>query len=145
MSPPAGRLQNCTMLFAERLRDESCSVGDDFRFNEDHSSLTPQREGNYFVFVKVNLTCVHKCPAGLLRLDVGGKMSCELRLPDKADTALVSKQCWTVQRLGTEGLQTDMTVFSEGQQDNYRLDNWRLELETSGWGMFLVGTDDRTL
>lgn len=124
---------NCTMLFAERLHGESRSVGDYFRFNEDHSSLTPQREGNYFVYVNVNLTCVHKCSAGLLRLDVGGKMSCELRLPDKTDTAPVSKQCWTVQRLGTEGLQTDMTVFSEGQ-----LGDWMLELETSGWGMFLV-------
>lgn len=121
------------MLFTERFRGESRSVGKDFGFNEHQSALTPRREGNYFMYVNVNLTCVHQCAAGLLRLDVGGKMNCELQLPAKADTEPVSKQCWTVQRLGTEGLQTDMTVFSEGQ-----LDNWRLELETSGWGMFLV-------
>lgn len=134
MCPPAGELLNRTVTFAERLYGESSSVGPNFRFKEDHSLLTPLIEGNYFMFIKVNLTCVHRCAAGRLRLDVGDKLSCELLLPVKEDDKVpVSKQCWTVQKLGRKGLQTTMTVFSEKQQDN-----WRLERDTSGLGMFLV-------
>lgn len=131
MSPPAGKLLNCTVTLTERLHRDSRSVGPNFRFGEDTNLLTPLIEGNYFMFVKVNLTCVHRCAAGRLRLDVGDKLSCELLLP--VGTDMVSKQCWTVQRLGRKGLQTTMTVFSEQQ-----LENWKLEADTSGVGMFLV-------
>lgn len=133
MSPPAGELQNRTVTFAERLYGDSSSVGPNFHFKEDQSLLTPLIEGTYFMFVKVNLTCVHHCAAGRLRLDVSDKLSCELLLPVKSDKVPVSRQCWTVQRLGRKGLQTTMTVFSEEQ-----LGNWRLERDTSGLGMFLV-------
>lgn len=131
MSPPAGELLNRTVTLSERLDGHSRSVGPSFRFGEDSSLLTPLIEGNYFMFVKVNLTCVHRCKAGRLRLDVSDKLSCEILLPVKTDR--VSKQCWTVQRLGRKGLQTTMTVFSEEQ-----LENWKLEQDTSGLGMFLV-------
>lgn len=134
MSPPAGELLNRTVTFEERLHGESRSVGSNFHFKQDHSSLTPLIEGNYFLFVKVNVTCVdRRCAAGRLRLDVGEQLSCELLLPVKSDKVPVSKQCWTVQRLSSKGLQTTMTVFSEEP-----LDNWRLERDTSGLGMFLV-------
>lgn len=133
VSPPAGELLNRTVTFQEKLRGESRSVGPNFHFQQDHSVLRPLIKGNYFMFVKVSLTCVNRCAAGRLRLDVGDKLSCEIHLPAKSDKVPVSKQCWTVQGLDGNGLQTTMTVFHEES-----LENWRLETDTSGLGMFLV-------
>lgn len=110
---------------------QGTSVGSNFAFNEDQSTLMPKRVGTYFMYINMNLTCTHKCSAGVLKVKVDNKLTCEIELPDVADTRTVTRQCWTVKKFNSESLLAQMTVPKEG------LGNWKLEL-SSGWGMFLV-------
>lgn len=117
------------MHWASVLHGEGSSVGSNFVFNEDQNSLMPRRVGNYFMYINMNLSCTHKCNAGVLKVKVNNKLTCEIELPD--DNRTVSRQCWTVKKFEGESLLAQMTVPEEG------LKNWKLEL-SSGWGMFLV-------
>lgn len=108
------------------------SVGSNFVFNEEQHSLTPVKAGTYFIYIELNLTCTYTCNKGLLSVRVGDKLTCEVELPDMADTTPVSKKCWMVSQLDGQRLLTQMTVPKEG------LENWRLELSGSRLGMFLV-------
>lgn len=107
------------------------SVGSKFEFDRDQHSLKPRQTGNYFIYTELKLTCTYQCKAGLLRVMVGDKLTCEVELPEKADTIPVSKKCWTVSLVEGEGLVTKMIAPKE-------LQNWRLEMNSSGLGMFLV-------
>lgn len=119
------------MRWASIAHGEGASVGSNFIFNEDQNTLMPKYKGTYFMYINMNLTCTHKCSAGILRVKVGDKLNCEIELPVVADNRTVNKQCWTVKTFDSERLLAQMTVPKEG------LENWKLEL-SSGWGMFLV-------
>lgn len=110
---------------------EGTPVGSNFVFNKDQNTLMPQRAGTYFMYINMNLTCTHKCSAGVLKVKVDDKLTCEIELPVVADNRTVTRQCWTVQKFDRKSLLAQMTVPEEG------LENWKLEL-SSGWGMFLV-------
>lgn len=131
-SPPVGKLENTTMVWAKVFQGEGSSVGRNFLFDSDQQSMMPSRAGTYFIFINLNLTCTHRCSAGLLTVHVGNKITCNVHLPELADTTPVSKKCWTVSRIGSEKLVSVMTVPKEG------LNDWKLELTGSGFGMFLV-------
>lgn len=107
-------------------------MGSNFDFNKDQNSLMPKRAGTYFMYINMNLTCTHKCSAGILKVKVDDKLTCEIELPDVADNRTVTRQCWTVKKFDTERLLAQMTVPEKG------LTNWKLQ-GSSGWGMFLVG------
>ena len=127
--PPAGTLNNSTMELDRVVYGTGESVGSNYEFNREHYSLKPLQEGNYFIYVELNLTCTNICAQGLLSVHVEDKLTCEVDLRENATQA--SKKCWTVSHLGQQKLFTQMTV-SKG------LENWKLELTGSGLGMFLV-------
>lgn len=106
------------------------SVGSNFEFDEDQHSLKLLREGTYFMYIDLNLTCTYNCAPGLLSVRVDNKLTCEVELP--ADSTHVSKKCWTVSQIDEQKLLTQMTVPKKGLQ------NWKLELSGSGLGIFLV-------
>ncbi|XP_059191924.1 uncharacterized protein LOC131973841 [Centropristis striata] len=108
------------------------SVGSNFEFDSQQHSLTPKEAGTYFIYIELSLTCTHNCSSGHLSVHVGDKLTCEVELPDRVDSTPVSRKCWTVSQLQKEKLLTQMTVPKE-------LENWKLELGSSGLGMFLVG------
>lgn len=132
MSPPAGDLKTSTMRLVSFEYGEGTSVGSNFIFNAHQNSLMPKRVGTYFIYIDLNLTCTYNCSAGLLRVQVGDKLTCEVELPAVADSTVVTRKCWTVSQIQGGELLTQMTVPKEG------LENWRLETSGSGLGMFLV-------
>ncbi|XP_061588060.1 uncharacterized protein LOC133452616 [Cololabis saira] len=123
-------LDNGTLKWATIKYGEGTSVGSNFEFNPNQHSLRPKQAGTYFIYISVNVSCSFKCKAGKLRLIVSDKLSCDVDLT--ANTASVSKKCWTVTRLNGEGLITSTIVPKEGLKD------WKLELPGSQFGMFLV-------
>ncbi|XP_036950224.1 uncharacterized protein LOC119017562 [Acanthopagrus latus] len=127
----SGKVTNFTMPWARVDYGAGDSVGSNFVFDSDQHSLKPRKAGSYFIYIDLNLTCTFRCKAGLLRVMVGDKLTCEVELPEKADEIPVSKKCWTVSLVQDQGLVTKMTV-PEGLQ------NWRLEMNSSGLGMFHV-------
>ncbi|KAI4832073.1 hypothetical protein KUCAC02_015056 [Chaenocephalus aceratus] len=128
----SSKLQNSTMELSQIEYGAGLSVGSNFQFEEGTHSLKAKQVGYYFIYINLNLTCTYQCSAGLLSVRLGDKLTCEVELPALADTTPVSRKCWTVSRLDGQKLFTQMTVPKEGLQ------NWRLELNTSGLGMFLV-------
>ncbi|XP_026159287.1 uncharacterized protein LOC113128288 [Mastacembelus armatus] len=127
----SSELQNHTMPWTLVHYSSVSSLGSNFNFDSKQHTLTPEKVGTYFMYIDLNLTCTYKCNAGLLTLQVGDKMTCEVALPAVADSKPVSKKCWAVSRIDGQKLYTQMTV-SEG------LKEWELKLDSSGFGMFLV-------
>lgn len=125
-------LKNSTMSWAKVYHGSWESVGSNFDFDQTQHSLRPKQEGTYFMYIDLNLTCTYtnNCNAGLLKVHVGDKLTCEVELP--VHSASVSRKCWTVSWLSDEKLFTQMTVPEGG------LNNWKLELNSSGFGVFLV-------
>lgn len=128
-------LKTSTMHWASVAYGEGTSVGSNYLFDENQHSLTPKRKGTYFMYIELSLTCTFDCTGGLLNVrvanDQGDKLTCEVELP--AHSRRVSRKCWTVSQLdGDQKLVTQMTVPKEGLQ------NWKLELHASGFGMFHV-------
>ncbi|XP_026214704.1 uncharacterized protein LOC113161376 [Anabas testudineus] len=128
----SSKLENSTMHWAEFHQGEGRSVGKNFLFDRVQQSLTPSNVGTYFMYINLNLTCTYKCSAGLLTVRVNDKLTCDVQLPEMASTTPVSRKCWTVSRIANENLITKMIVPKEG------LKYWKLELNSSGFGMFLV-------
>lgn len=127
--PPAAILSNITLKWSSIPYGAGSTVGSNFIFDEEQHSLRPQNEGMYFIYTQLKFTCTHKCKAGHLSIDVGGKLTCQVEF--KAGTAPVSKKCWTVAHLDGEKLLTYMTASNT-------LQDWKLEHDGSELGMFLV-------
>lgn len=118
------------MKWAPVAYGEGDSIGNKFIFKHDQNSLNPRQMGTYFMYIEVNLTCTFNCTAGVLKLHVGDKLTCNVNLP--AHTRSVSEKCFTVTPLDTKELVTQMVV------PKHELENWKLEMTGSGLGMFLV-------
>lgn len=132
LSPPTGELKNYTMPWASVSYGPGDSVGSNFDFNKDQCLLRPKKAGSYFMYIDLKLSCIFTCNPGLLSVNVGDKLTCEVNLPASADKTPVSRKCWTVSHIDGQGLVTQMTVPQQGLQ------NWKLDLNGSGFGMFLV-------
>ncbi|XP_040002475.1 uncharacterized protein LOC120800437 [Xiphias gladius] len=128
----SSELKNSTMHWAPVYYGAGMSVGSNFLFNPEQQSLKPERSGMYFMYIDLNFTCTYTCEAGLLSVSVGSKLTCEVELPVSNSSTPVSKKCWAVTQMDGEKLFTQMTVPEKGLQ------HWKLTLETSGFGMFLV-------
>ncbi|XP_041790072.1 uncharacterized protein LOC121604578 [Chelmon rostratus] len=125
-------LKTSTMKWAPVAYGAGTSVGSNFLFDAHQNSLKPERVGTYFMYVELNLTCTYNCTAGLLSVQVGDKLTCKVELPAVADATPVTRKCWTVSQVDRQKLFTQMTVPKEGLQD------WKLELSSSRFGMYLV-------
>ncbi|XP_071399544.1 uncharacterized protein [Centroberyx affinis] len=127
------KLKNSTMQWAAVEYGEGNSVGSHFDFDSRHHSLKPKKEGHYFMYLDLVLTCTsYQCKAGVLTVSLGDKLTCSVQLPEEAESP-VSRKCWTVERMdGQTPLVAQMTVPQGG------LENWKLELKGSKLGMFLV-------
>lgn len=129
LRPDTAILGNMTMEWSPTFYGDGETIGSNYIYDKAQHTLKPQREGMYFIYIQLNLTCTHKCSAGVLSINVGNKLTCHVDLPEK--NRPVSKKCWTVARLGVDKLLTHMTVSKA-------LPNWKLESTGSELGMFLV-------
>ncbi|XP_054897644.1 uncharacterized protein LOC129367316 [Poeciliopsis prolifica] len=126
------KLDNTTMSWGVVDSVEGKSVGSNFEYDPLKRSLTPSKRGVYFMYIQVTVNCTHKCHAGVLKLEVGNKLTCHVELTDDVEKLPVSKKCWTVTELKNEDLIAQMTVPKNVPH------NWILDTETSGLGLFLV-------
>ncbi|XP_031145096.1 uncharacterized protein LOC116042829 [Sander lucioperca] len=127
----SSELKNSTMPWAPVHYATRESVGSNFLFDAKQHWLKAEQEGTYFIYIELNLTCIYDCNAGIVSVNVGDKLTCEVELPAVADSKPVSRKCWTVSQLNGQKLFTQMIV-PKGLQD------WKLELSSSKFGMFLV-------
>ncbi|XP_041838178.1 uncharacterized protein LOC121637895 [Melanotaenia boesemani] len=123
-------LLNATLNWTPVHYGEGTSLGSNYEFNNDQFSLKPRREGSYFMYINLKVTCIAKCKAGVLNLNVANKLTCDVEL--SAHKTSVSKKCWTVSPLLGESMVIKMTVPEEGLQ------NWKLDMPDSSFGIFLV-------
>ncbi|XP_014885499.1 uncharacterized protein LOC106945981 [Poecilia latipinna] len=132
LNPTQSKLDNTTMSWKISSYGERKSIGSNFQYDESKRSLTPSKKGTYFMYIQVTVNCTHKCEAGVLKLEVTGKLTCNVELTDDVEKTPVSKKCWTVTELGNDDLITQMTVSKKTKE------NWSLDQDRSGLGVFLV-------
>ncbi|XP_039860764.1 uncharacterized protein LOC120717034 [Simochromis diagramma] len=123
------KLGNSTMQWKSISYGKRTTVGSNFVFDPERHSLTPVQDGAYFMYVELNFTCTSICNAGVLTVKVGDELTCKVELPE--GILPVSRKCWTVAQLKNQGMLTQMTV-QKGLED------WKLELQSSGFGIFLI-------
>ncbi|KAL7845165.1 hypothetical protein AOLI_G00233570 [Acnodon oligacanthus] len=112
------------------------TVGSGYTYNSNHGTLAVEREGSYFLYTQLNMSCVHQCNSGSLTLTFvnqdNEQLSCTVKLPAKHWDPVVRK-CWTV----IPHLEKKSRLLARISLDT-DLKNWQLDLNSSGFGMFLV-------
>ncbi|XP_053182870.1 uncharacterized protein LOC128366209 [Scomber japonicus] len=126
-------LKNYTMSFAAVKYGLGQSVGSNFVFDSNKQSLQVKRTGTYFMYIDLKLTCTSTCNTGLLRVRLDKDLlTCEVELSAE-DPTPKSRKCWTVSQIHENTpLLAQMEIPKEG------LKNWKLELNSSKFGVFLV-------
>lgn len=131
LQPKSTELLNGTLNWTPIDYAAGKTIGSNYDFSEQQSTLKPKRDGTYFMYINVKVTCVAKCKAGILNLSVKDKLSCDVELAEGKTS--VSKKCWTVSTLLEErSMVIEMTVPKTG------LLNWALDINSSSFGVFLV-------
>ncbi|KAL6482429.1 hypothetical protein MHYP_G00105090 [Metynnis hypsauchen] len=113
------------------------TVGPGYTYKSNQGKLIVEREGSYFLYTQLNLSCVYQCAEESLTLtflnqDNNEQLSCTVKLPAKHRDPVVRK-CWTVipHLEKKNGVMARITTATS-------LKNWQLDLNSSGFGMFLV-------
>lgn len=120
------------MSWAVKEFGEGTSKGSLFDFYPGLQCLQPKREGMYFLYLNLNFTCTLRnyCSSGRLTVQVADKLTCEVDL--RSDEPRHTAKCWAVTHIKSQKLLAHMIVPTTG------LNNWKLELNSSGLGAFLV-------
>ncbi|TTE81758.1 hypothetical protein Baya_14968 [Bagarius yarrelli] len=131
-----GEIKNGNMLWKPLKYGNSSTVGSSYSYDSVNAVLTMNQEGAYFLYTQLNLTCVNVCSEGTLtvtfEVDRNVVLSCSLHLSSMTFHPAVEK-CWTV-----------IPQLSKGSRLLARIHltmspkKWRLDLNHSGFGMFLV-------
>lgn len=163
--PSSYKMQNFAYLEATKseLKNESMhwkpvnygeikTVGSLYNFNQIQHVLTVKEQGSYFLYVTLTFSCTHVCDPA--QFDVtfpkdtspavksGDQhpspwLTCSVRLSqDKGrENASVTKTCWNVVTFpeNENRLLAIAKIVLEGKQHN-----WKLELNHSGFGIFLI-------
>ena len=110
------------------------SVGSLFDFNQDYHSIRTTRDGHYFIYIQLKLTCsTLDCDAGRFTVSIGDRLTCNFELPEWKEKTPVYQKCWQVTRMDKEmRLLTQMTA----QQQLYK---WTIDVNASEQGIYLVG------
>ncbi|XP_059902412.1 uncharacterized protein LOC132453522 [Gadus macrocephalus] len=134
LQPDSPDLKNGTMRWTAASRGAGTSVGSLFDFNPDHHSIRTTRDGHYFIYIELKLTCsTQECDAGRFTVSIGDRLTCNFELPEWKETTPVYRKCWQVTRMdnGTR-LVTQMTAQQQ-------LNKWRIDVAASEQGIYLVG------
>ncbi|XP_051560135.1 uncharacterized protein LOC127444663 [Myxocyprinus asiaticus] len=118
------------------------SIGSMYSYEKNQRVLNVNEAGSYFLYVQLTFSCTHICPAGqfttsFYNQDNKKQLTCTVSLPKMPDmngSLPVSRTCWHVITLPEQKSRLlAKTEFSE-----QTLNNWKLDLNDSGFGMFLV-------
>nr|XP_055062569.1 uncharacterized protein LOC129445382 [Misgurnus anguillicaudatus] len=124
---------------------EGESIGSLYQYEEKQSVLNVMASGSYFLYAKLTFYCVHVCPPAHFNVIFYDQLetkqlTCSVSLPDYSNSNAshpVTRTCWqVVTLLKKESRLLAKTEFTEELTEKQK--NWRLELNDSGFGMFLV-------
>ncbi|CAL8354593.1 unnamed protein product [Boreogadus saida] len=134
LQPDSPDLKNGTMRWTAASRGAGTSVGSLFDFNPAHHSIRTTRDGHYFIYIELKLTCsMLNCDAGRFTVSIGDRLTCNFELPQWKETTPVYQKCWQVTRMDKETrLVTQMTAQKQ-------LDKWTIDVAASEQGIYLVG------
>ncbi|XP_051982132.1 uncharacterized protein LOC127643422 [Xyrauchen texanus] len=118
------------------------SIGSMYSYEKKDRVLTVKAAGSYFLYVQLTFTCTHICPSSQFTASFydqheNKQLTCTVSLPNMPDmngSLPVNRTCWRVITfLEKESSLLAKTTFSE-----QNLVNWKLDLNNSGFGMFVV-------
>ncbi|ROL54825.1 hypothetical protein DPX16_23277 [Anabarilius grahami] len=114
------------------------TVGSLYTYDENQKVLNVKESGSYFLYVQLSLSCKGICQPGQFTVSFYNllnrkELTCTVSLPDGNGNEPVRRTCWRVVTFPENG--NRLMAKSEIQG---KLDNWTLEMNDSGFGMFLV-------
>ncbi|KAK2909520.1 hypothetical protein Q8A67_005357 [Cirrhinus molitorella] len=114
------------------------SIGSLYSFDKKQNVLDVKESGSYFLYVQLNFSCTGRCPSGQFTVTFYNQhnikeLTCSVSLPEWSEETPQSQTCWRVVTF----LENQNRLFAKSTI-NVTLDNWKLELNDSGFGMFLV-------
>ncbi|XP_072513259.1 uncharacterized protein [Salminus brasiliensis] len=131
----AGVMSKGVMAWEPIPYGEGQTMGSGYSYNPTQRMLTVKHEGSYFLYVQLNLSCIFQCSNEVLTITFEDhnrveQLSCTMELLGN-QTAV--KKCWTV----IPHLEKNSRLLAK-IHSNKELKNRRLEVNSSGFGMFLV-------
>ncbi|XP_027008779.2 uncharacterized protein LOC113646613 [Tachysurus fulvidraco] len=133
-TPKNSEVKNASMLWEPMKYLNSSTIGSSYSFDSTNGVLKVNRDASYFLYIQLNLTCVHRCGQGTLSVTFASDKDNELLTCSIHLSAItIVKKCWTV-----------IPHLSKGTQLNARMHGfvaprgWSLDLNHSGFGMFLI-------
>lgn len=133
----AGELKDGNMFWTDIMYGSTSSIGSGYSYKSGEAFLTVLKDGPYFLYTQLNLTCIGVCSNGSVSItfydEKSELLSCELDLSTPPYIPMV-KKCYTVIPRLTNG--TRITAKMQNKLES--VDGWKLDLNHSGFGMFLV-------
>ena len=121
------------MRWSVQSRGAGTSVGSLFVFHAVHHTISATRDGHYFIFIELKLTCTANCDAGRFTVSVDDRLTCTFELPQSAVKTPEYRKCWQVTWMEKDTrLITKMTAEKQ-------LDKWAIDVAASKQGIYLVG------
>ncbi|XP_016112901.1 uncharacterized protein [Sinocyclocheilus grahami] len=114
------------------------TIGSLYSYEKNQNVLTINESGSYFLYVQLNFSCTGRCPSGQFTVSFYNKhnsveLPCTVSLPERSKETPHSQTCWRVVTFQENGNRLMVKSQVEGT-----LNNWKLEMNDSGFGMFLV-------
>lgn len=135
---PAGELKTGVMAWETFAYGKGQTIGSRYSYEEKQNVLNIKEGGTYFLYVQLNFSCTGRCPSGQFTVSFYNKhnseeLSCTVSLPVWSEEAPHSQTCWRVVTFP----ENENRLMAKSQTEG-TLDNWKLEMNDSGFGMFLV-------
>lgn len=113
---------------------KTTTVGSRYNYNSLHHALTLLEEGTYFLYTELKLSCVGPCATGFLSVTFEDQLrqhlTCSLHLTHPGP---LEKKCWVVIPNLPKGHRLMARMHADVLPQG-----WQLDLNHSGFGMFLV-------
>ncbi|XP_067259420.1 uncharacterized protein [Chanodichthys erythropterus] len=114
------------------------TVGSLYTYDENQKVLNVKESGSYFLYVQLSLSCKADCQSGQFTVSFQNQkemkeLTCTVSLPERNGDEPVSRTCWRVVTFPENGNRLLAKSEFQGKKDN-----WALEMNDSGFGMFLV-------
>ncbi|KAM9454987.1 uncharacterized protein Hap1MRO34_020761 [Clarias gariepinus] len=130
-------LKDGNMFWTDIMYGSTSSIGSGYSYKSGEAFLTVRKDGPYFLYTQLNLTCIGVCTNGSVIItfydEKSELLSCELDLSTPPYKPIV-KNCYTVIPRLTNGTR----ITAKMQTELESVDGWKLDLNHSGFGMFLV-------
>lgn len=113
------------------------TIGSLYSYDTSQKALDVKNSGSYFLYVQLSLFCKGICSPGQFTVSFYNhnikQLSCTVLLPEMNGLEPISQTCWHVVTFPENG--NRLMAKSEIQDS---LGDWSLQVNDSGFGMFLV-------